>query len=106
MYTKGKTFQQVDGDVNFGNVQANNLNIFFKLDMKNKKIVNIASGSADNDAVSYKQLSDELARALAAEASLSARCDTLQQSLTVQTGYISQLYTYLFDSTPNNVPIR
>jgi hypothetical protein len=87
-------------------VQLNNLNIFYGLDMKTKKIKNVAFGTDINDAVAYKQLSDELARALAAEAALSARCDTLQQSLTVQTGYITQLYSYLFNTTPNNVPVR
>ena len=106
MYTKGKTFQNVDGDVNFGNIQANNLNIFFKLDMKTKKIVNVASASDPTDAVTFKQLTDELARAQSAETALSARCDLLQQQQTVHTGQITQLYTYLYNTSPSVVPIR
>ena len=106
VYATGKASQNIDGSLNLGNVQLNNLNVFYTLDVKSNKIKNVAFGTDNNDAVAFKQLADEVARAQAAEATLTAKCNDLQSQLTVQAGYNTQIYNYLFGTAPSVVPTR
>jgi hypothetical protein len=60
-------------------------------------------------ALSSKEAADiaaEISRAQAAEATLTAKCNDLQSQLTVQTGYNTQIYNYLFGTAPSVVPTR